>query len=165
MQLAQATNRRADPRVAQFRQAVAEKIEPVTTMLDAGRLSLLVSEVAAQRFPKVQARSESIARWQQPQVKQGIKDMWKAWRLCRGSTRDVTLGAIFGRWKTWTSYYQLYKKHKEKCRTTKKTFILEQMGIAEQAANSHNQRLLYPVVRTLRNQRGAGLSCVMRKGR
>ena len=46
-------------------------------------------------------------------------------------------------------YYQLYKKHKEKCRTSKKTFILEQMDIAEQAASSHNQRLLYQVVRAL----------------
>ena len=90
-----------------------------------------------------------MARWQQPQVKQGIKDMWKAWRLYRSSARDVTLGAIFGRWRTWTSYYQLYKKHKEKCRTSKKTFILEQMDLAEQAASSHNQRLLYKVVSAL----------------
>ena len=63
-QLAQTPDRHADPRVAQFRQAVAEKIAPVTTMLDAGRLSLLVGEVAAQYFPKAQERSESVARWQ-----------------------------------------------------------------------------------------------------
>ena len=39
-QLAQTPERHADPRVAQFRQEVAEKIAPVTTMLDAGRLCL-----------------------------------------------------------------------------------------------------------------------------
>ena len=148
-QLAQTPERHADPRVAQFRQAVVEKIAQVTTRLDAGRLSLLVGDIAAQHFPKAQEKSESVARWQQPQVKQGTKDTWKAWRLYRSSARDVTLGAIFGRWRTWTSYYQLYKKHKEKRRTTKKTFILEQMDLAEQAASSHNQRLLYKVVRTL----------------
>ena len=43
----------------------------------------------------------------------------------------------------------LHTKHKERCRTTNKAYILEQMCIAERAAQSHNQRLLYQVERTL----------------
>ena len=80
----------------------------------------------------------------------------KALRICGrhgGSTvaapRTPPSRAILGRWKTWTRYNQLYTKHKERCRTTKKAYILEQMCIAERAAQSHNQRLLYQVIRTL----------------
>ena len=96
-QLAQTHERHTDPRVTQFRQEVAAKIAPVTTMLDAGRISLLVGEVAAHYFPKEPEKAHTEVRWQQPQVKQGIKDMWKAWRLYRSSTRDISIGAIFGR--------------------------------------------------------------------
>ena len=72
--------------------------------------------------------------------------MWKAWRHYRSSNKDTTLRAIIGRWQTWTRYNQLYKKHKDRCCTTKKAYILEQICIAERAAQSHNQR---QVVRTL----------------
>ena len=117
-----------------------------------GRLSPLVNEVARQHFPKMRENTHQTARWQQTEVQQGIKDMWKAWRLYRredGRTKRITLEAVLGRWRTWSSYYKLYRRHRERCRTTKKTYILEQMHVAEQAANSHNQRLLYQVVRSL----------------
>ena len=129
-----------------------KKIAPVQTVIEAGRLSLLISEVARQHFPKMQETTHKTARWQHTEVKQGIKDMWKAWRSYKredGNARRVTLEAVFGRWRTWSSYYRLYKQHRERCRATKKTYILEQMNIAEEAACSHNQRLLYQVVRSL----------------
>ena len=148
-QLAQASDKHDDPQVKRFRQAVTERIASVSTMLGAGQISLMVNEVARQHFPKAKEKTETVVRWQQSPVKQGIKEMWRAWRMCRNSTSNATLEAIFGRWRTWTSYYQLYKRHKERCRTVKKDFILEQMRTAEQAASSHNQRLLYQVVRSL----------------
>ena len=120
--------------LARFRHDVAEKIAPVQTVIEAGRLSLLVSEVARQHFPKMQEATHQTARWQHTEVKQRIKDMWKARRSYKredGKARRVTLEAALGRWRTWSSYYRLYKQHRERCRTTKKTYILEQMNIAE----------------------------------
>ena len=78
VQLAQARDRHVDPQVTQFRHAVAEKIESVSTMLGAGQISLLVSEVARLHFPTVNEKPATVARWQQPPVKQGIKEMWRA---------------------------------------------------------------------------------------
>ncbi|CAE7226209.1 unnamed protein product, partial [Symbiodinium natans] len=75
--------------------------------------------------------------------------MWRAWRKYRSCNKDTTLKAAIGRWKTWAQYNKLYKKHKEHCRTAKKDYLLQQMSTAEQAAQSHNQRLLYQVVRAL----------------
>ena len=152
IQMARQGGPEANAQLARFRNDVAEKIAPIRTVIEAGKLSLLVSEVARQHFLKIRETTHQTARWQQTEVKQGIKDMWKAWRLYKredGKTGRITLEAVFGRWRTWSSYYKLYQRHRERCRTTKKTHILEQMHIAEQAASSHNQRLLYQVVRSL----------------
>ena len=116
-QLAQASDKHDDPQVKQFRQAVKERIASVSTMLGVGQISLMVSEVARQHFPKAKEKTDTIVRWQQSPVKQGIKEMRRAWRMYRYSTSNATLEAIFGRWSSWTSYYQLYKRHKERCRT------------------------------------------------
>ena len=149
VQLAQTADPRTNPEVAQFRLEVQEKLASVNTVPEAGSISTIICDIAAKHFPKQTQSSSKIVRWQQPHVQEGIKDMWKAWRQYRSNTKDTTLRAILGRWKTWTRYNQLYTKHKERCRTTKKTYILEQMCIAERAAQSHNQRLLYQVIRTL----------------
>ena len=142
----------ASAQLAGFRADIVEKIAPIQTVAEMGQLSPILSEVAARHFPKQRADARQVARWQQPEVQQGIKEMWKAWRLYKredGQTRQVTLAAVLGRWRTWSTYYKLYRRHRERCRTTKKQHILEQMHIAEQAASSHNQRLLYQVVRSL----------------
>ena len=142
----------ASAQLAGFRADIAEKIVPIQTVAEMGQLSPILSEVAIRHFPKLRDDTRQVARWQQAEVRQGIKEMWKAWRLYRredGQTRQVTLAAVLGRWRTWSTYYKLYRRHRERCRTTKKQYILEQMHIAEQAANSHNQRLLYQVVRSL----------------
>ena len=149
VQLAQTADPRANPEVAQFRLEVQEKLASVNTVPEAGSISTIICDIAAKHFPKQTQSSSKVVRWQQPHVQEGIKDMWKAWRQYRSSTNDTTLRAILGRWKTWTRYNQLYTIHKERCRATKKAYILEQMCIAERAAQSHNQRLLYQVVRTL----------------
>ena len=152
IQIAKRSGPEANAQLARFRIDVAEKIAPIRTVVEVGRLSPLVSEIARQHFPKMRESTHQTARWQQTEVQQGIKDMWKAWRLYRredGRTKRITLEAVLGRWRTWSSYYKLYRRHRERCRTTKKTYILEQMHVAEQAANSHNQRLLYQVVRSL----------------
>ena len=151
IQFAKRSGPEANAQLARFRIDVAEKIAPIRTVVEVGRLSPLVSEIARQHFPKMRGSTHQTARWQQTEVQQGIKDMWKAWRLYRredGRTKRITLEAVLGRWRTW-SYYKLYRRHRERCRTTKKTYILEQVHVAEQAANSHNQRLLYQVVRSL----------------
>ena len=149
VRLAQTADPCTNPEVAQFRLEVQEKLASVNTVPEAGSISTIICDIAAKHFPKQTQSSSKIVRWQQPHVQEGIKDMWKAWRQYRSSTKDTTLRAILGRWKTWTRYNQLYTKHKERCRATKKTYILEQMCIAERAAQSHNQRLLYQVIRTL----------------
>ena len=149
VRLAQTADPRANPEVAQFRLAVQEKLASVNTVPEAGSISTIICDIAAKHFPKQTQSSDKIVRWPQPHMQEGIRDTWKAWRYYRSSTKDTTLRAILGRWKTWTRYNQLYTKHKERCRTTKKAYIPEQMCIAERAAPSHNQRLLYQVVRTL----------------
>ena len=149
VQLAQTADPRANPEVAQFRLEVQEKLAGVNTVPEAGNISTIICEIAAKQLPKETQSSDKIVRWQQPHMQEGIRDMWKAWRHYRNSTKDTTFRAIIGRWRTWTRYNQLYTKHKERCRITKKAYILEQMCIAERAAQSHSQCLLYQVVRTL----------------
>ena len=152
VQIAQHGGAETQVQLEQFRRDIAEKIASVKTMHEVGNISMLVSEVARKHFPKIQERTTTTARWQQIEVKQGIKDMWKAWRSYKrdtGVTVQVTLEQTFGRWKTWSSYHKLYRQHKERWRTTKKAYILEQMSVAEKAARDHNQRLLYQVVRSL----------------
>ena len=80
VQLAKQGGPEASAQLARFRHDVAEKIAPVKTVIEAGRLSLLISEVARQHFPKMKETTNKTARWQHTEVKQGIKDMWKAWR-------------------------------------------------------------------------------------
>ncbi|CAE6949094.1 unnamed protein product [Symbiodinium sp. CCMP2592] len=132
IQLAQIPDPSAIPEIASFRSELATQLDHVRTVADAGTISDIVQRVAATHFPKAQPNAAKITRWQQSQTRMGIKDMWKAWRYYRRSTRDTTLRAIIGRWRTWTQHYKLYKQHKETCRTTKKAYILEQMQIAEQ---------------------------------
>ena len=83
VQLAKQGGPEASAQLARFRHDVAAKIAPVKTVIEAGRLSLLISEVARQHFPKMKETTNKTARWQHTEVKQGIKDMWKARRrLC-----------------------------------------------------------------------------------
>ena len=92
IQIARQGGPEADAQLARFRNDVADKIAPIRTVVEAGRLSLLVGEVARQHFPKMRESAHQTARWQQTEVKQGIKDMWKAWRLYRredGRTRRI----------------------------------------------------------------------------
>ena len=149
VKLAQAKDPHSDPAVARFRSEVQEQLAAVNTVSDAGNISQIVCQVAAKYFPQETPHTDKLARWQEPRIKQGIKDMWKAWRKYRSCNKDTTLKAAIGRWKTWTQYNRLYKKHKEHCRTAKKDYLLQQMNTAEQAAQNHNQRLLYQVVRAL----------------
>ena len=131
-----------EPRSFPVQTGGARELAGVNTVPEAGNISTIICEIAAKHFPKETQSSDKIVRWQQPHMQEGTRDMWKAWRHYRNSTKDTTLRAIIGRWRTWTRYNQLYTKHKERCRT-------EQMCIAERAAQSHNQHLLYQVVRTL----------------
>ena len=124
VQLAQTADPRTNPEVAQFRLEVQEKLANINTVPEAGSISTVICDIAAKHFPKQPQPSSRIVRWQQPHVQEAIKNMWKAWRQYRSSTKDTTLQAILGRWKTWTRYNQLYTKHKERCRTTKKAYAL-----------------------------------------
>ena len=141
VQLAQAKDPHSDPAVARFRSEVQEQLTAVNTVSDAGNISQIVCHVAAKYFPQETPHTDKLTRWQEPHIKQGIKDMWKAWRKYRSCNKDTTLKAAIGRWKTWAQYNKLYKKHKEHCRTAKKDYLLQQMNTAEQAAQNHNQRL------------------------
>ena len=75
--------------------------------------------------------------------------MLKAWRHYRRHTSNTTLKALMARWRTWMQYAKLYCRHRDRCRTTKKQFLLDHMQMAEEAAQRHDQRQLYRVVRSL----------------
>ena len=118
--------------IVQFREAVKQK--NLSTTQEIGSVSKIVQSIAARHFPRTTQTTPTITRWQQPGIKQGIAGMWKAWRRCRRSSRDITLQGLSGRWRP------LYKQHKNRCRTTTKTYLLERMQEAEQAAQQYNQR-------------------------
>ncbi len=151
VQLAQTADPRANPEVAQFRLEAQEKLAGVNTVPEAGNVSTIICDIAAKHFPKETQSSDKIVRWQQPQMQEGIRDMWKAWRHYRNSTKDTTLRAILENMDALQPA-ALHKAQRAVSHHQEGLYILEQMCIAERAAQSHNQRLLYQVVRTLAPQ-------------
>ena len=126
--IAKDPHRETDPIVVEFRMEVAAKLQPLQTIEDVGNISMIVQAVAAKHFPRSPPSDTKLARWQQPHIQQGIANMWKAWRHYRRHTSNT---------------------HRDRCRTTKNQFLLDHMQMAEQAAQRHDQRQLYRVVRSL----------------
>ena len=147
--IAKDPHRETDPIVVEFRKEVATQPQQLKTIEDVGNISMIVQTVAAKHFPRSPPSDTKLARWQQPHIQQGIAHMWKAWRHYRRHTSNTTLKAPMARWRTWMQYAKLYRRHRDRCRTTKKQFLLDHMQMAEQAAQRHDQRQLYRVVRSL----------------
>ena len=120
VQLTQVEDPDSVKEIVQFREAVKQKLENLSTTQEIGSVSKIVQSIAAQHFPRTTQTTPTVARWQQPGIKQGIADMWKAWRHYRRSSRDITLQALIGRWRTWAQYTKLYKQHKDQCQTTRR---------------------------------------------
>ena len=145
--IAKDPHRETDPIVVEFRKEVATKLQQLKTIEDVGNMiSMIIQAVAAKHFPRFPPSDAKLARWQQPHIQQGIAHMWKAWRHYRRHTSNTTLKALMARWRTWMQYARLYRRHRDRCRTTKKQFLLDHMQMAEQAAQRHDQRQLYRVV-------------------
>ena len=70
--------------IVQFREAVKQK--NLSTTQEIGSVSKIVQSIAARHFPRTTQTTPTVARWQQPGIKQGIEDMWKAWGLAAGTS-------------------------------------------------------------------------------
>ena len=107
VQLTQVEDPDSVQKIVQFREAVKQKLENLSTTQEIGSVSTIVQSIAARHFPRTTQTTPTVARWQQPGIKQGIADMWKAWIHYRRSSRDIMLQALIGRWRTWAQYTKL----------------------------------------------------------
>ena len=139
--IAKDPHRETNPTVVEFRKEVATKLQQLKTIEDVGNISMIVQAVAAKHFPRSPPSHIKLARWQQPRIQQGIAHMWKAWRHYRRHTSNTALKALMARWRTWMQYARLYRRHRDRCGTTKKLFLLDHMQMAEQAAQRQLDRL------------------------
>ena len=135
-------------KIACIRQVVATHVAHHSDLQGVQSLHKVLHDACCTVFPAHKALPTSAPPWQQPQVQDGIRNLWSKWRAFK-QVRKHGLRGWFQAWRAWKDFDWRYRVHQKRCKQARRTVLLDAMHEAEQHAKTHNTRGIYQILKRL----------------
>ena len=135
---------REPARLVAFRSEVACNFSMIADVKEMGSI---LHNAALRHYP-IQSRAPKLEMWKTPEVHKAVMTKWRAFRYMR-SFADHTLASLFGAWRAWLHFQQTSVRARHASANNRRKKVQDELEIAAEAANRHDHRTLFQVIRRL----------------